>query len=57
MIQECFPQLSKNEKAKQKLKEMIPTHDIELSAIRTAIEIEQYNNWSQTAELNLGLLK
>jgi len=57
VIQECFPQLSKNEKAKQKLKEMIPTHDIELSAIRTAIEIEQYNNWSQSAELNLGLLK
>jgi len=57
VIQKCFPQLSKNEKAKQKLKEMIPTHDIELSAIRTAIEIEKYNNWSQTAELNLGLLK
>jgi hypothetical protein len=39
------------------LKKMIPTHDVELRAIKEAREISQYREWSRLAEESLELVR
>ena len=57
VVQKCFPGLSKKEEAKKKLKEMIPSYDMRLLEMTKPDEVKQYRNWSETAEINLGLGK
>jgi malate dehydrogenase (quinone) len=55
VVQKCFPVLCKQEKLKSKLKEMIPTYDVDLGSISSPDEIKCYHNWSASADKSLGL--
>lgn len=57
VVQKCFPELCKKEEAKKKLKEMIPSYDMRLLEMTKPDEVKQYRNWSESAEINLGLGK
>ena len=57
IVKKCFPELCKTEDAQEKLKEMIPTYDVDLGAISKLEEIKQYQEWSQSAEESLRLYR
>ena len=57
VIHKCFPALYRSQEGQKKLKEMIPTFDLDLGSIKEAEEIAQYQKWSQSAEGFLGLRK
>ena len=57
VVQKCFPQLCKSERVSAKLKEMIPTYDLDLGAISSTDEIKQFQKWRARAEEELGLYK
>ena len=50
VIQKCFPELCKRKEAQAKMKEMIPTYDINLGTISKTDEIKQYMGVSKSAE-------
>ena len=55
VIHKCFPALYQSKEGQMKLKEMIPTFDLDLGSIKEAEEIAQYQKWSQSAEESLEL--
>jgi len=55
VARKCFGELLGKEEAQRKLKEMIPTHDVDLRSIQGDEEIARYREWSQLAEDALGL--
>jgi malate dehydrogenase (quinone) len=55
VIQKCFPKLCKREDTQAKLKEMIPTYDVNLGAISKQDEIKEYQEWSALADESLEL--
>ena len=57
VVQKCFPQLCKSERVSAKLKEMIPTYDLDLGVISSTDEIKQFQEWHARAEEELGLYK
>ena len=57
VIQKCFPKLCKRKEAQARLKEMIPTYDINLGAISKTDEIKEYQEWSAFADESLELRK
>ena len=57
VIQKCFPTVCKRKEAQAKLKEMIPTYDVNLAAISKLEEIMQYQKWSANADESLELGK
>ncbi|MEJ6622769.1 MAG: malate:quinone oxidoreductase, partial [Opitutae bacterium] len=57
VIHKCFPALYQSKEGQKKLKEMIPTFDLDLGSIKEAEEIAQYQKWSQSAEGFLRLRK
>ena len=57
VVQKCFPQLCKSERVSAKLKEMIPTYDLDLGAISSTDEIKQFQEWHARAGEELGLIK
>jgi malate dehydrogenase (quinone) len=57
VMQKCFPELCKRKDAQAKLKEMIPTYDINLGAISKTDEIKEYQEWGAFADESLELRK
>ncbi len=57
VIHKCFPALYQSKEGQKKLKEMIPTFDLDLGSIKEVEEIAQYQKWNQCAEESLGLRK
>jgi len=57
VARKCFGELLDKEEARARLKKMIPTHDVNLSAIREDREIAEYREWSRLAEEALGLVR
>jgi malate dehydrogenase (quinone) len=57
VIQKCFPELCKRKDVQSKLKEMIPTYDVNLGAISKQDEIKEYQEWSALADESLELCK
>jgi malate dehydrogenase (quinone) len=55
VIHKCFPALYQSQEGQNKLKEMIPTFDLDLGSIKETEEIAQYQKWSQSAEESLEL--
>ena len=55
VARKCFGELLGKEEAQRKLKEMIPTHDVDLRSIKGDEEIARYREWSRLAEDALGL--
>ncbi|MDG0963959.1 MAG: malate:quinone oxidoreductase, partial [Opitutales bacterium] len=55
VIQKCFPQLCKCEKAKDKLQQMIPNYCNSVSDVHKQGEIKEYLECSKSAESSLEL--
>jgi malate dehydrogenase (quinone) len=57
VIQKCFSELCKRKDVQSKLKEIIPTYDVNLVAISKQDEIKEYQEWSALADESLELCK
>jgi malate dehydrogenase (quinone) len=55
VVQKCFPQLCKSEKAKKKLQEMIPSYYIRVSDSQKPDEVIKNRMCSKSAESSLEL--
>lgn len=55
ITRKCFSELLARKEVQQKLKKMIPTHDVDLRSIAGKGEIARYREWSSSAEEALGL--
>ena len=57
VARKCFGELLERDDARARLKKMIPTHDVDLRAIKEDREISQYREWSRLAEESLELVR
>jgi malate dehydrogenase (quinone) len=56
VIHKCLPEICRSEVGRKKIKEMIPTYEINLKSIKQKEEINRFQKWSSSAKESLRLV-
>ena len=56
VIHKCLPEICRSEVRRKKIKEMIPTYEINLKSIKQKEEIIRFQKWSSSAKESLRLV-